>query len=110
MGSSHGAPAASANDDDRVSVFVLLTPGGFGSNEVMKASHFHRAIRLAVRAHDGQDDPPGEPYILHPMRVMLSLPEADHDVRCVAILHDAVERGRLKLSDLRREKLPAKVI
>jgi len=76
----------------------------------MKASHFHRAIRLAVRAHDGQDDPPGEPYILHPMRVMLSLPEEDHDMRCVAILHDAVERGRLNLSDLRREKLPASIV
>src|SRR4051812_8543610 len=73
-------------------------------------SPLHRAIELAVRAHRGQDDPPGEPYILHPMRVMLALPEDDHDARSVAILHDAVERGRLKVADLRRARLPTKIV
>ena len=70
----------------------------------------HRAIELAVAAHAGQDDPPGEPYILHPMRVMLSLPDADHDVRCVGILHDAVERGTLTLKALRHEKFADAII
>jgi len=70
-----------------------------------------------VTAHSNQDDPPGEPYILHPMRVLLSLDERDFRdraefdlTRCVAILHDAVERGRLTMKQLRRAKLPAKVV
>ncbi|HTL29908.1 MAG TPA: hypothetical protein VL282_11835 [Tepidisphaeraceae bacterium] len=44
------------------------------------------------------------------MRVMLSLPEDDHDARAVAILHDAVERGNTTLSRLRRAIIPARII
>src|SRR5262245_4318963 len=73
-------------------------------------SSLHRAIQLAVSAHANLDDPPGEPFILHPMRVMLSLPEHDHDVRCVAILHDAIERGRLTPAKLRRAKFSARIL
>ena len=36
-----------------------------------------RAIDLAVRAHRDSEDPPGEPYIVHPMRVMLAVSQAD---------------------------------
>lgn len=50
------------------------------------------AIALAVNAHRGQVDKAGEPYILHPLRVMLSL-EA-HDDRIVGVLHDVVEDSR----------------
>jgi (p)ppGpp synthase/HD superfamily hydrolase len=69
-----------------------------------------RAIELAVRAHKDQEDPPGEPYIIHPMRVMLSLPEDDHPRRMVGILHDAVERGSLTLKRLRQERFAKEVI
>jgi (p)ppGpp synthase/HD superfamily hydrolase len=69
-----------------------------------------RAIELAVQAHKDQEDPPGEPYILHPMRVMLSLPEDDHPLRAVGILHDAVERGSLTLKRLRQERFAKDVI
>ena len=58
-----------------------------------------KAIELAVRAHRRSEDPPGEPYIVHPMRVMLRVSQADdaHQdelLRCVAILHDTVDAGR----------------
>ncbi len=33
----------------------------------------NKAIRIASSAHEGQADKAGEPYILHPLRVMLSL-------------------------------------
>src|SRR5215510_13911748 len=69
-----------------------------------------RAIELAVQAHKDQEDPPGEPYILHPMRVMLSLPEGDHPLRMVGILHDAVERGSLTLRRLRKERFAKEVV
>jgi (p)ppGpp synthase/HD superfamily hydrolase len=48
-----------------------------------------RAIEVAVRAHAGQVDKAGAPYILHPLRVMLTL-ETDEE-RTVAVLHDVLE-------------------
>lgn len=47
------------------------------------------AIRLAILAHDCQVDKSGEPYILHPLRVMLAM--ANETDRVVAVLHDVVE-------------------
>ncbi|MCB6177281.1 hypothetical protein LHP98_03955 [Rhodobacter sp. Har01] len=48
-----------------------------------------RAIEIAVTAHAGQKDKAGAPYILHPLRVMLSL-EGDAE-RIVGVLHDVIE-------------------
>ena len=74
-------------------------------------STLQRAIELAVQAHAGQEDLPGEPYITHPMRVMLSLADqGDHAVRMVGILHDAVERGSITFDDLKREGFAVDVI
>lgn len=47
------------------------------------------AIGLAASAHRGQTDKGGAPYILHPLRVMLSM-DTDQE-RIVAVLHDVVE-------------------
>ena len=54
-------------------------------------THLQRAIDLAVAAHRKMEDPPGEPYILHPMRVMQRFD--DHELMAVAILHDTMERA-----------------
>lgn len=47
------------------------------------------AIALAVKSHDGQIDKGGQPYILHPLRVMLKM--TTEQERIVAMLHDVVE-------------------
>ena len=48
-----------------------------------------RAIEIAAEAHRGQLDKAGEPYLLHPIRVMLRVSgEAE---RIAAVLHDVVE-------------------
>lgn len=47
------------------------------------------AIAFAAEAHDGQTDKAGEPYILHPLRVMLA--QTDPTARIVGVLHGAVE-------------------
>lgn len=74
-------------------------------------STLQRAIQLAVKAHAGREDSPGEPYITHPMRVMLALADSGEDeLRMVGILHDAVERGSLKMKDLEREGFTKAVI
>ena len=47
------------------------------------------AIAIAAEAHEGQLDKVGEPYILHPLRMMLRLSTPEE--RVVAVLHDVVE-------------------
>lgn len=51
------------------------------------------AIAMAVEAHRGQVDKAGEPYILHPLRVMMTLRNdgRDTDVQIVGVLHDVIE-------------------
>jgi (p)ppGpp synthase/HD superfamily hydrolase len=48
-----------------------------------------RAIEIAVEAHKGQVDKGGSPYILHPLRVMMSVNGESEKI--VAVLHDVVE-------------------
>lgn len=47
------------------------------------------AIQTALDAHRGQTDKGGHPYILHPLRLMLSM--ASEQEKIVAILHDVIE-------------------
>lgn len=56
------------------------------------------AIKLATDAHAGQVDKAGEPYILHPLRVMLAMKTEDE--RIVAVLHDVVEDTAWTCDDL----------
>ncbi len=51
--------------------------------------NLEKAIKIAVEAHTGQVDKSGNPYILHPLRVMLSL--NTEEGRIVGVLHDVVE-------------------
>ena len=64
-------------------------------------STLERAIEIAASAHAGQVDKAGNPYILHPLRVMLSL--ASIEERIAGVLHDVVEDTRITLDDLRSE-------
>jgi hypothetical protein len=52
-------------------------------------STLERAIVIAVEAHAGQVDKGGAPYVLHPLRMMLSMTSTDE--RIVAVLHDVCE-------------------
>ncbi len=47
------------------------------------------AIKIAVQAHSGQLDKAGQPYVLHPLRVMLLL--SDEKDRILGVLHDVIE-------------------
>ena len=51
--------------------------------------NLEKAIKIAVETHTGQVDKGGNPYILHPLRVMLSLNSEEE--RIVGVLHDVVE-------------------
>lgn len=47
------------------------------------------AIKIAVNAHSGQVDKGGQPYILHPLRVMFALNNEKDKI--VGVLHDVIE-------------------
>ena len=50
---------------------------------------FFKALEIAFEAHEGQFDKTGQPYILHPLRVMLRTGTTAE--RIVALLHDVLE-------------------
>ena len=58
-----------------------------------------KAIEVAVRAHAGQVDKAGQPYVLHPFKVMLA--QNDNESRMVGVLHDVVEDTPVTLEELR---------
>jgi len=66
-----------------------------------------RAIEIAASAHAGQVDKAGQPYILHPLRVMLRVDTPDE--RMAAVLHDVVEDTSITLEQLVAEGFPAAV-
>ena len=56
------------------------------------------AILLAVKAHKGQVDKRGEPYILHPLAVMLEGKNEKESI--VGVLHDVLEDTKVTVVEL----------
>ena len=67
-----------------------------------------RAIELAAKAHAGQVDKAGQPYILHPLRLLLAV-RTPHE-RMAAVLHDIVEDTPTTFDDLVAEGFPPEVV
>ena len=67
-----------------------------------------RAIAIAVEAHTGQTQKNGDPYILHPLHLMMQMStEAE---RICAVLHDVVEDTEWTLTDLQLEGFPDEIL
>lgn len=71
-------------------------------------SSLEEAIKIAVTAHAGQKDKVGQPYILHPLRLMCRM-ETDEE-RMAAVLHDVVEDTPITFEDLKAAGIPAAVL
>lgn len=67
-----------------------------------------RAIKLAEKAHQGQLDKGGQPYILHARRVMEKC-ETEAE-KITAILHDVMEDTPYTLDDLREEGFSEEIL
>lgn len=67
-----------------------------------------RAIEIAATAHAGQRDKAGQPYIFHPLRVMLRVDGAHEQM--AAVLHDVVEDTSVTLDNLAQEGFPSEVL
>ena len=71
----------------------------------------NKAIEIAARAHQGQVDKGHNPYILHPLRVMLNFCATESEAtKICAILHDVVEDTSITLADLKAEGFSDEVI
>lgn len=69
-----------------------------------------KAIEIAARSHAGTRDKQqqGNPYILHPLRVMMGV--EGEETRIVAVLHDVVEDTHITLDDIRAEEFSENIV
>ena len=67
-----------------------------------------KAIKIAVKAHKGQVDKAGMPYILHCFRVMLEGRSIDEMI--VGVLHDVVEDTDYTLRDLAKAGFKTEIL
>ena len=67
-----------------------------------------KAIRLAEKAHQGQLDKGGHPYILHPKRVAEKCETESEKI--TALLHDVLEDSAYTLEDLRKEGFTEEIL
>ena len=66
------------------------------------------AVAIAARAHRGQRDKAGAPYLLHPLRLMLRM--ETEAAMMAAVLHDVVEDTDWTLGRLREEGFSDEVL
>ena len=66
------------------------------------------AVSIAARAHRGQKDKAGAPYLLHPLRMMLRM--ETEAAMMAAVLHDVVEDTDWTLERLREEGFSDEVL
>ena len=67
----------------------------------------NEAMKIAYKAHHGQVDKGGIPYIFHPYHLAEQMP--DEYTTCVALLHDVVEDTDVTL-DMLKKIFPPEVI
>ena len=70
--------------------------------------HFEKAMSIAIKAHEGQKDKAGAPYLLHVLRVMMSVEKMDE--KTVALLHDVVEDSETSIEELTKAGFPKKIL
>lgn len=71
-------------------------------------STLDKAIEIAARAHAGQREKGGQPYVFHPLRVMMRV--QSNEGRIVAALHDVVEDTDVTIEDLRKAGFSERVL
>ena len=95
--------AAFAVDDHRIS----WPPDNKKKGDSAPAS-LECAVEIAARAHAGQTDKTGAPYLLHLMRV--GLQQETESAMIAGVLHDLVEDTAWTVADLEEEGFPAEVV
>jgi (p)ppGpp synthase/HD superfamily hydrolase len=68
---------------------------------VRKGELLNKMLVLATNRHAGQYDKGGNPYILHPLKVMYLLKSTDEELQCIALGHDVIEDTDTTYAELR---------
>jgi (p)ppGpp synthase/HD superfamily hydrolase len=77
--------------------------------ELLEPGTLERAIEIALQAHAKRKLPAGEPYILHPLRMLARIKSPEGQI--VALLHDVVEKSKdWNLLRLRREGFSREIV
>ena len=71
-------------------------------------SNLDTALAIAIQAHAGQVDKAGQPYILHPLRLMFQMETEEEMI--TAVLHDVVEDSNVTLDALRQAGFSEEVV
>lgn len=66
----------------------------------MLTGDLRKALEVAIKAHFGQRDKSGEPYIMHPLTVVEYIEMPDKDLAVIGLLHDVVEDSDVTIEDL----------
>ena len=69
---------------------------------------YDKALRIAMRAHEGQKDKAGQDYVTHPIRVAERCD--DLRARVVALLHDTIEDSDVTADYLREEGFTEEIV
>jgi (p)ppGpp synthase/HD superfamily hydrolase len=69
-----------------------------------------KMLVLVTNAHAGQYDKAGNPYILHPLKVMHYLKTTDEELQCIALGHDVIEDTDVTYQDLKNAEISERVI
>ena len=69
-----------------------------------------KMLVIATNAHAGQFDKGGNPYILHPLKVMHYTKSLDEEIQCIALGHDVIEDTSVTYRDLRDAGISERVI
>jgi (p)ppGpp synthase/HD superfamily hydrolase len=75
-----------------------------------KGEMLSKMLHIATNAHHGQFDRGGNPYILHPIKVMHYLKSDDEELQCIALGHDVVEDTDVTYQDLVESGMSERVI
>lgn len=67
-------------------------------------------LLIMVNSHAGQFDKGGNPYSLHPLKVMHYLKTNDEELMCIALGHDVIEDTSVTYKDLRDAGMTDRVI
>jgi (p)ppGpp synthase/HD superfamily hydrolase len=75
-----------------------------------KGELLNKMLVLATTRHSGQFDKAGNPYILHPLKVMYYLKTDDEELQCIALGHDLVEDTDTTYAELREMGMTERIV
>lgn len=78
--------------------------------KMKKGELLNKMLVLATNRHAGQFDRGGNPYILHPLKVMYYLKSNDEELQCIALAHDLVEDTDTTYTELREMGFTDRII